>query len=92
MTAYKLVYGERASESKDLLDGILREEWGFKGVITTDWWTKGEHYKEAKAGNDIKMGTGYPQRLIQALEKGLITRQDLEVCARRVLELILKLD
>lgn len=92
MTAYNLVNGERASESKDLLDGILREEWGFKGVITTDWWTKGEHYKEAKAGNDIKMGTGYPQRLIQALEKGLITRQDLEVCARRVLELILKLD
>ena len=42
--------------------------------MTTDWWTRGEHYKEAKAGNDIKMGCGYPDRLLMALEKGLISR------------------
>lgn len=92
MTAYNLINGQRASEHKELLDGILRGEWGFQGVITTDWWTKGEHYKEVKAGNDIKMGTGYPQRLLLALEKGLLTREEMETCARRVLELILKLD
>lgn len=92
MTSYNLINGQRASECKDLLDGILRGEWGFQGVITTDWWTKGEHYKEIKAGNDIKMGTGYPERVLQALEKGLITREELMTCARRVLELILKLD
>ena len=92
MTAYNLVNGHRASECKDLLDGILRGEWGYEGVITTDWWTKGEHYKEAKAGNDIKMGTGYPERVLEALEKGLITREEIMACARRVLELILKLD
>lgn len=92
MTAYNLINGHRASEHKDLLDGILRDEWGYQGVITTDWWTKGEHYKELKAGNDIKMGTGYPERVMMALEKGLITREELVTCARRVLELILKLD
>ncbi len=92
MTSYNLINGHRASECKDLLDGILREEWGFQGVITTDWWTKGEHYKEIKAGNDIKMGTGYPERMLEALEKGLITREEIAACARRVLELILKLD
>ncbi|KAI4448677.1 hypothetical protein C823_003198 [Eubacterium plexicaudatum ASF492] len=92
MTAYNLVNGHRASECKDLLDGILRGEWGYEGVITTDWWTKGEHYKEAKAGNDIKMGTGYPERVLEALEKGLITREEIMACARRVPELILKLD
>ncbi len=92
MTSYNLVNGFRASECKDLLDGILRDEWGFQGVITTDWWTKGEHYKEIKAGNDIKMGTGYPERVLTALEKGLITREEMEVCARRVLEMILKVD
>ncbi len=92
MTSYNLVNGFRASECKDLLDGILRGEWGFKGVITTDWWTKGEHYKEIKAGNDIKMGTGYPERVLAALEKGLITREEMEVCVRRVLEMILKVD
>ena len=58
----------------------------------TDWWTKGEHYKETLAGNDIKMATGYPERLLMAVEKGILTREDLEKCARKVLELILKAD
>ncbi len=92
MTSYNMVNGYRASENKDLMDGILRGEWGYQGVITTDWWTKGEHYKEMKAGNDIKMGTGYPERVLKALEQGLITREEIEVCVRRVLELILKID
>lgn len=92
MTAYNLINGHRASENKELLEDILRGEWGYQGVITTDWWTKGEHYKEIKAGNDIKMGTGYPERVMMALEKGLITRDDLEKCAGRVLEMILKAD
>ena len=48
------------------------------------------HYKEVKAGNDIKMGTGYPERLMAALEKGLLTKEELRDCARRVLQLILK--
>ena len=92
MTSYNLINGYRASENKDLLDGILRGEWGYQGVITTDWWTKGEHYKEIKAGNDIKMGSGYPERVLAALEKGLITREEMATCARRVLEMILKVD
>lgn len=92
MTAYNLINGYRASENKDLMDGILRGEWGYQGVITTDWWTKGEHYKEIKAGNDIKMGTGYPERVLAALKKGLITRDEMAVCVRRVLEMILKVD
>lgn len=92
MTSYNLINGQRASENKELLDGILRGEWGYQGVITTDWWTKGEHYKEVKAGNDIKMGTGYPERILEALEKGLVTREEIAACARRVLEMILKVD
>ncbi len=91
MTAYNLINGHRASENRELLEGILRGEWGYRGVVTTDWWTKGEHYKEVKAGNDIKMGTGYPERVLAALEKGLVTREEIAACARRVLELILKL-
>lgn len=92
MTSYNLVNGQRASENWDLLEGILRGEWGFEGVITTDWWTYGEHYKEIKAGNDIKMGTGYPERVLLALQQGLLTKEELLACARRVLGLILKLD
>ena len=92
MTAYNVINGFRASECHDLLEGILREEWGFKGVVTTDWWTRGEHYKEIKAGNDVKMGCGYPQRVAKAMELGALTRTDLKRCAARVLELILKID
>ena len=92
MTSYNIINGHRASENADLMEGILRKEWGFDGCITTDWWTCGEHYKEVKAGNDIKMGCGYPERLLEALEKGCLTREEMDACALRVLKLILKID
>ena len=91
MSSYNLLNGTQTSENRDLLTGILREEWGFDGAVTTDWWTCGEHYLELKAGNDIKMGAGYPERVKEAYEKGLISRGEIAVNARRVLELILKL-
>lgn len=92
MTSYNIINEHRASENKDLLEGILRGEWRYQGVVMTDWWTKGEHYKETLAGNDIKMATGYPERLLMAVDKGILTRDELEKCARKVLELILKVD
>ena len=92
MTSYNVINGHRASENYDLITGILKDEWGYDGMVTTDWWTHGEHYKEIKAGNDIKMGCGYPERLLEAIDKGVLTRADIAKCAKRVLELILKID
>ena len=92
MTSYNLINGHRASEYADMLNGILREEWGFEGLVTTDWWTYGEHYKECAAGNDMKMGSGYPDRLLKALEVGALTREQMELAARHILGMILKLD
>ena len=92
MTSYNIINGHRASENRDLLTGILREEWGFDGMVTTDWWTLGEHYKETAAGNDMKMATGFPDRLAEAVEKGVLTREDMEKAARNVLRLILRID
>lgn len=92
MSAYNMINGHRASENRELLEGILREEWGFRGMVTSDWWTRGEHYKEILAGNDVKMASGYPERVKKALELGTITREDLVRCAKRVLELIMKID
>ena len=92
MSAYNVVNGHRASENKELLEDILRGEWGFKGMVTSDWWTRGEHYKEILAGNDVKMATGFPERVKEAMEKGAIKREDLLHCAKRVLELIIKID
>ena len=92
MSSYNIINGHRASENKDLLTGILREEWGFDGMVTTDWWTFGEHYKEVAAGNDMKMATGFPDRLQEALEKGVLTREDMEKAAENILRLILRID
>ena len=92
MSSYNIINGQRASESKDLLTGILRDEWGFEGVVVSDWWGYGEHYKEVLAGNDIKMGCGYTDQLLAAMEKKTIKRKDLEICAERVLKMLLKLD
>ena len=92
MTSYNIINGHRASENKDLLTGILREEWGFDGMVTTDWWTLGEHYKEVAAGNDMKMATGFPDRLLAALEKGVLTRGEMEKAAENILRLILRIE
>ncbi|MBO7663870.1 MAG: glycoside hydrolase family 3 protein [Clostridia bacterium] len=92
MSSYNIINGHRASENKDLLTGILREEWGFDGMVTTDWWTFGEHYKETAAGNDMKMATGFPDRLLEAMEKGVLTREDMEKAAENILRLILRID
>lgn len=92
MSSYNLINGIHASENKELLTGILRDEWGFDGMVTTDWWTFGEHYRETKAGNDIKMAAGYPERIKEAYEKGFITEGEIRLSARRILNMILKID
>jgi len=92
MSSYNIINGHRASECRDLLTGILRDEWGYDGLVTTDWWNLAEHYKEVLAGNDVKMACGFPHSLIAAVEAGVLTREDMLVCAKRVLDLILKID
>ena len=91
MSSYNLINGERASECRELLEDILRGEWGFDGLVSTDWHTHSEHYKEVNAGCDLRMPGGFPQRLMLALENGAITREQLEISAKRVLKLILRL-
>ena len=92
MSSYNIINGQRASENADMLTGILRQEWGFQGMVTTDWWNDAEQYKEVAAGNDMKMGRGYPERLLDALHAGYISRQELENAAKHVLTLILNID
>ena len=92
MSSYNLVNGCRCAQNRELLEDILRGEWGFDGVVTTDWWGYSEEYLEIKAGNDLKMGLGYPERVREAMERGLLSRNDLLRSARRIIELILRLD
>ncbi len=92
MTAYNVINGVRASENAELLDGILRSEWGFEGMVTTDWDNFAEQRKEIQAGNDLKMPYGYPEHLKEALKNGILTREELCVCVKRILEMILWLE
>lgn len=92
MTAYNLLNGIYTSENTDLLSGILREEWGFDGLVVTDWVNWAEHYREVLAVNNVRMPHGSPKRLQKAMALGLITREQLTANARHVLEWLLKLD
>ncbi|WP_407398528.1 glycoside hydrolase family 3 protein [Treponema sp.] len=92
MSSYNGVNGWHTSENKDLLTNILRKEWGYKGVVMTDWWTRAEQWREIKAGNDLKMACGYPDQVLAVLDDGRVTMEEVKTSARRILELILKLE
>ncbi len=92
MSSYNLINGLWASENRDLLTNILRTEWGFTGLVTSDWYTHAQHWKEIAAGNDIKMGRGAPEHCLKMLQAGKLNRQDMDNSVRRVLELLLKLN
>lgn len=104
MSSYNLLNGEHTSQRYDLLETVLREEWGYKGIVMSDWVSGNinkpdDKYPGAcasgaiKAGNDIMMpGTpGHHQDLLNALDNPEatypITREDLEKCAARMIEL-----
>lgn len=90
MSSYNLINGCHTSVSHELLTEMLRNEWGFKGMVTTDWGVHSNHSDEVLAGNDVKMGDGEPEELKAAFENGKITRADLETSVRRILELTMK--
>ena len=91
MTSYNRMNGLHTSEREDLLTGILREEWGFDGIVVSDWWNSANHLRELLAGNDIKMPVGDEKLLRAALADGRLTRRDMERSIRRILEFILKI-
>ena len=92
MTAYNLFNGVRTSENAELITGILRGEWGYGGLVTTDWNNTASQTKEVKAGNDIRMPSHASENLASALESGEITRGEVAVCVKRLLEMILWLE
>lgn len=91
MSSYNLINGQHTSESWELLTGILRKEWGYKGMVVTDWGVKNDPVKEIKAGNDMKMHCGYPEDLKAGLKDGRINVADIEICVKRILEMFTKL-
>lgn len=91
MTAYNIINGTYTSESKDLIQGILRGEWGYEGLVITDWDNLAEPAREVLAGNNVRMPQGSPKRLQKALEEGVITREDLIYNVRYLMKYLLRL-
>ncbi len=92
MSSYNMLNGIRTSENYELLTEILRGEWNYKGVVTTDWVTYGSQFEELRAGNDIKMPSGHHESVKSALWEGYLSRDQLRLCVKRILEMALKLD
>ena len=92
MSSYNLVNGTHTAESRDLLTTILRGEWGFRGLVMSDWFGGEDAVAMLAAGNDLlEPGTaGQAQAIMAALATGKLTRAQLDTNVTRVLELVLK--
>ncbi len=90
MSSYNKVNGTYTSESPVLLDGVLRDDWGFDGLVMTDWFGGRDAVAQMKAGNDLLMpGTARQQEaLLAALASGALPEAVLDRNVTRVLELI----
>ena len=92
MSSYNKLNGEYTQQSHGLLTTILRDEWGFDGIVMTDWGTKQGTVKAVKAGNDL-MEPGADveiERIIAAVKSGEITQEELDRNVRNMLEYIVR--
>ena len=92
MSSYNRINGTYTSEDPRLLTGILREQWGYGGLVMTDWFGGSDATLQMNAGNELLMpGTeGQRQQLVAALERGALAEAVLDRNVSRVLELIMK--
>ena len=90
MSSYNKINGTYTSQSKDLLTTVLRDEWGFKGLVMTDWYGGDDGAKQIAAGNDmLQPGTALQyQQIMDAIQAGTLTEEQLDVCVRRCLQLV----
>lgn len=92
MSSYNKINGTFASESKTLLTTILRDEWGFKGMVTTDWFAGKDYPAQVAAGNDLLMPgrKAEAKRIKAAIEAGTLSEKDLDRNIERILQLVVK--
>ncbi len=90
MSSYNLINGTEAAENYDLLTNVLRGEWGFEGMVMTDWGNNSISSLEVKAGNDVKMPSGNSSNILSALESGSLTRAELERNMKSILNMVMK--
>jgi beta-glucosidase len=93
MCSYNRINGVHSSANNWLLNDVLRREWGFEGLVMSDWGAGHDHVEDLKAGMDLEMPGNrqyYAQSVKQAVEEGRMSIEELDANALRVLRLIEK--
>lgn len=92
MTSYNKLNGTYTSQRTDLVTSILRDEWGFEGLVMTDWHGGIDAVEQVRAGNDLMMPGTMRQReqLRAAILAGTLSMRDVAASIRRMLEYILR--
>ncbi|MCR5070640.1 MAG: glycoside hydrolase family 3 C-terminal domain-containing protein [Bacteroidales bacterium] len=90
MTSYNKINGTYTSQSRELVTTVLRDEWGYKGTVMTDWYGGDDGAAQIAAGNDmLQPGTNLQyDQIMEAIQNGTLTEAELDVCVRRCLELV----
>lgn len=81
MSAYNEVNGVYANENAHLLKEILRDDWGFDGIVISDWGASNDHVEGVRNGADLEMpGCGFDstREVVQAVKKGKLSEKDLD--------------
>jgi beta-glucosidase len=91
MTSYNFINGIYTSENKELLTGTLRKDWGFNGLVMTDWFGGKDAVAQQNAGNDLLMPGGLQQyiALNEALKNGTLTEAQLNESVEHILAVII---
>ena len=92
MSSYNKVNGVQMAENRELLTDILRDEWGFDGVVVSDWGGVKDRIKALEAGNDLDMPENQRsnQSVVDAVRRGILSEAVLDQSVERILELVFK--
>ena len=94
MTSYNEINGVYANENKHLLQEILRDEWGFDGLVVTDWGASNDHAQGVASRSNLEMpapGLDSAREVLAALDSGKLTMEELDQCVDDLLDAIMVL-
>lgn len=91
MCSYNRINGVHSSQNKWLLTDVLRDEWGYEGLVMSDWGAVDDRIEGIRAGLDLEMPASFGKNdrlIVEAVNNGELSMEELDRCAERVLRLI----
>ena len=91
MSSYNMVNGTYANENAHLLTEILRKEWGFDGMVVTDWGGDNDHTAGVKAGSNLVMpapGPDCAMQIVKAVKEGRLSQKDVDERIKELLKVV----